>query len=277
MTRPKHVSGGMRYCVKSCLMVGASMFALMSRTPDAIANPTWNFSYDGQTAQSWTAPNSGNYEVIGVGGTGGTGGGGYYAATDDSGFFSSITPAGGVGNPGASIMGYFDLTGGSTYLVYVGGPGAQGYGDFYGHNAGGAGGWGFANGGSGSVGGTILNFGGDPDLAGYAGGQGGGGGSTAFVSELLNTLLLEAQGGNGGPGTYNDNVNQNGGGINLGDPSNLLATAGGLEIIQLSTNQAPPPSVPEPGSAAVLGAGLAGACLFWRRRGRAMGGNLRRS
>ena len=125
-----------------------------------IAN-IWDFNYTGSIV-AWTVPSTGIYDITAYGAQGGQG------ESD------LIRPLGGLG---AQIGGSFQLIGGQTLNILVGGGGV----------------------------GANLGSGNEPDAVYVPVGPGGGGGGGSFVVVSSSTPLVVA-GGGGGAGSTSDSL-----------------------------------------------------------------------
>ena len=138
-------------------------------TADWVSIDPVSLSYTG-SAQYYTAPVTGNYEITLYGAKGGAGGLGLCSGG-----------SGGAGGNGGYVKATVKLTQGQKYTVWVGGKGTD---SSYGNTQEGTGGLS-----DGKTGGTGSNV---------SGGGGGGGGSSYIA--LGSTVYLRANGGGGGGG-----------------------------------------------------------------------------
>ena len=178
-------------------------------SPSVSGLSTWNLDVNGplilSTASSWTVVPTID-TLINIKMWGGGGGGGGHDSGDAGGAIYS-----GWGGAGSFIKGQINLTGSTTYTLYVGGAGAAGVYTSGGAPAGGANG-----GGAGSNGNSGAS------------GQGGGGGGRTEIMQS-STPIVCAGGGGGGNG------HGNGGGTagNGNGSTGLNSTADGLYTVAI--------------------------------------------
>jgi hypothetical protein len=162
---------------------GGALFGLLLAAMPAVAD---TFVFDGNTAQSFVASSSGEYQITAFGAAGGN-----EAGT-------------GVGGKGAEIGGEFALTAGEILNIYVGGAGN------FGGNGGGGGGGSFV-----TTGGNALL------VAGAGGGAGnfenGGDGQISASSSQGGSGGPFNRGDGGGGGGFTSDGGDSDGGDNNGD------------------------------------------------------------
>jgi hypothetical protein len=270
--------------MKHILLAGASVLALSAASPSAFAGlDTYSYAYTG-TFETLHVTDSGTYDIVAYGAQGGGANGntGGYGAKAESlvtltaGETLSIAVggAGGSGNYGGGGGGGSFIAAGSTALVVAGGGG----GAFWTGN-------GLASAATGGLGlgGAASNAGGGGGFLGsgstysgplFTGGTGGGG----FAAGLQGG----GSGGFGGGGGVNDTLSYfgggGGGGYTGGDGGGSAAGGGGTSFGQTITGgvnsgngsititeTSSSDAVPEPGSIALLSAGLAGLGMIRRR------------
>lgn len=180
--------------------------------------------------------------IAGGGGGGGTNGGGGGGGTGKAGGSGSGYLAGAGGTAGhGGAGGYF--SGGGGGLDSAGGGGPYGGHGFPGLAGGGGGGgpiYGYANGGFGGGGGGGGGYSG----GGGGGSYGGGGGGGSFDGGTDQILKAAFRKGNGG--------------VLIRELSATATVSPALIDASLTSGAGDPPAVPEPASAALLGAGLLG-------------------
>jgi len=273
--------------MREVLLAGASLLALAAGAPSAEATV---FGFTG-SSQTFMAPTTGTYDIVAFGAQGGGAAGGLGAEIGGdfpliAGEVLTIDVGGqgatGVGGGGGGGSFAFIQGSSGTKLVIAGGgggasviPGA-GYGaggDGLTGTSGGPGLGGFGGpGGTAGQGGSRAAFGYDggggtlPGLAGgisSVGGYGGfGGGGGAGVGATGSGT------GAGGGGGGNDNLAGGGGGGSFDGGTNPVLVAGfqkGNGEVDI-TPVSPVTAVPEPASATLLAAGLAGLGLIRRRK-----------
>jgi hypothetical protein len=289
--------------MKRLLLAGIAFLGLAASGPAARATPI-DFTYTGSLV-TFTVPTTGPYQIIAFGAQGGSntgssvnmgglgaeiggefsltagetlkiavggagsgfgGGGGSFVVGPDN---TPLVIAGGGGAGGNCFSCGFPIDGQGGLTGPDGGGGTGGSGGGDGGILGGGGGGGFLSAGSDSVDGIGRDFAGGggafPGLVGGAsgGGFGGGGGGGGIGSAGGGGGY---SGGGGGPFSPGGSSFSGGGGsFDAGTDQILVAdfqTGNGEVVI---TELIPEP-VSEPGTLALLGAGLAGLAVVWRRR-----------
>jgi hypothetical protein len=190
--------------MKNLLLAATAAAALAAAAPAAAAPITFNFT---GAIVTWTATETGTYEIVAIGAQGGAG-------TDGQTF---------AGGRGALIGGYFDLAGGTTLQLAVGGMGGSNV------SLGAGGGGSFVvgpgttplviAGGGGGIRSNAHQNGWDANT-GQAGLSGSGFSTTGGGAELLSMI------GQGGPATF-VSFGSSGGGFNSAGASDSPYGTGG--------------------------------------------------